>query len=157
MKRFRLLTPATLSEYYRGVWIWRNNTTGVPLKMLPKMKSSSLRRVGNRKKRRPDPERNTVKHPTGMPLTLSSVPKVEEARGYWGDWQPQLPVPCWFTVGAQHDQIASEASRGGGVPIIHLSPRSFKLLHYLFVYSSYSGRRNIWLARQTFLLIIQPA
>lgn len=29
-------------------------------------------------------EHNTVKHPTGMPLTLSSIPKVEAAWGYGG-------------------------------------------------------------------------
>lgn len=80
-------------------------------------------------------EHNTVKHPTGIPLTLSNIPKVEAAWGYGGDWLAQLPVPCWSTVGARHGQIARAARRGGTTElvIIHLPQHSFKLLHYLFV------------------------
>lgn len=73
-------------------------------------------------------EHNTVKHPTGIPLTLSNIPKVEAAWGYGGDWLAQLPVPCWSTVGARHGQIARAARRGGSTELVgtdHSSATTF--------------------------------
>lgn len=48
------------------------------------MEIVSKKKRGWEKKKPFQSEHNTVKHPTGIPLTLSSVPKVEAAWGYEG-------------------------------------------------------------------------
>lgn len=47
-----------------------------------------------RKKRQFESEHSTIKHPTGIPLTFSGVPKVEAGWGYGGTGYHHA-VPQW--------------------------------------------------------------
>lgn len=82
-------------------------------------------------------EHNTVKHPTGIPLTLSSIPKVEAAWGYGGTGYHNSQchaVPQWGPNMARLPERPAEVVlRSEPELIIRLLERSLKSLHYLFV------------------------
>lgn len=99
---------------------------------------SSVQIVSNKGKKKPfGSEHNTVKHPTGIPLTLSSIPKVEAAGGYGGtDYHNSQchAVPQWGPNMARLPERPAEVVlQSKQELIIHLLRRSFKFLHYLFV------------------------